>query len=279
MRRGCGALLLAACLALAACATTPDEEPAPEAAAEQAGSEAIAEESAPDAANGNADAHDPWEGFNRPVFAFNDFLARNALEPLGRGWAFVVPEFIRTAISGVYQNVRTPGVMLNNLLQGKPRDAGVDLARFLLNTSIGLAGLMDPALAIGLEPNHEDFGQTFGVWGIPPGPYLVLPLLGPSSPRDAVGRAGDAATTPYGWFIPLWASAAIFAVDTTTEFSFIADDIREERAAAFDWYAAVRNAYVSRRENQVRDRAETPQEAAEEEDELYILDDEMEEQP
>ena len=247
----------------------------------------LAADPAPDpAAGGGASADaapatpDPWEPFNRRVFSVNDFLSRNILEPVGRGFAFVVPEFVRNAISRVFVNVRTPGVMLNNLLQGKPRAAGIDLARFLMNTSIGLGGLLgDPAASIGLEAHDEDFGQTFGVWGIPPGPYLVLPLLGPSSPRDAVGRAGDAATTPYGWFIPLWASAAIFAVDTTTEFSFIADDIREERAAAFDWYAAVRNAYVSRRENQVRDRAETPQEAAEEEDELYILDDEMEEQP
>jgi phospholipid-binding lipoprotein MlaA len=227
----------------------------------------------------DASVWDPWEAANRRIFAVNDFLSRNILEPVGRGFAFVVPEFVRNAISRVYANVRTPGVMLNNLLQGKPREAGIDLARFVLNSSVGLAGLLgDPAASIGLEPNHEDFGQTFGVWGIPPGPYLVLPLLGPSSPRDAVGRAGDAATTPYGWFIPIWASAAIFSLDTTNTFSFIAEDIAEERAAAFDWYAAVRNAYVSRRENQVRDRAEAPEQEAEEE-ELYILDDEEEDQP
>src|SRR5262245_28289613 len=264
-RRGLAATLAAALLLAASSGPVRAEDPAPASAPP------------PDAA---ASTPDPWESFNRPVFAVNDFLSRNVLEPVGRGWAFVVPEFVRNAISRVFVNVRTPGVMLNDLLQGKPREAGIDLARFLLNTSIGLGGLIgDPAAAIGLEPNEEDFGQTFGVWGIPPGPYLVLPLLGPSSPRDAVGRAGDAATTPYGWFIPIWASAAIFTVDTANGFSFIADDITEERAAAFDWYAAVRNAYVSRRENQVRDRAETPEEAAEDEDELYILDDEEEEQP
>src|SRR5262245_3878679 len=243
----------------------------------------LAADPAPDPAAGadaSASTPDPWEPFNRRVFAVNDFLSRNVLEPVGRGFKFVVPEFVRNSRSRVFVNVRTPGVMLQNLVQGKPRDAGVDLARFLLNTSVGLGGLLgDPAASIGLEPHDEDFGQTFGVWGIPPGPYLVLPFLGPSSPRDAVGRAGDAATTPYGWFIPFWASAVIFTVDTTNEFSFIADDIREERASTFDWYAAVRNAYVSRRENQVRDRRETPEQEAEEEDSLYILDDEMEEQP
>jgi len=258
-RRGLAATLAAALLLAASSGPVRAEDPAP------------ASDPPPDAA---ASTPDPWESFNRPVFTFNDFLSRHVLEPVGRGWRFVVPEFVRNAVSRVFVNVRTPGVMLNDLLQGKPRDAGVDLARFLLNTSIGLAGLMDPAASIGLEPNDEDFGQTFGVWGIPTGPYLVLPFLGPSSPRDAVGRAADSATTPYGWFIPIWASAAIFTVDTANGFSFIADDIAEERAAAFDWYAAVRNAHVSRRQAQVEDRIKTPQEKDEEEDDLYLIDDE-----
>jgi len=222
---------------------------------------------------------DPWEPFNRPIFGLNDFLSRHILEPVGRGWAFVVPEFVRDSISRLYVNVRTPAVMVNDLLQGKPREAGIDLARLLLNSSVGLAGLLDPAATIGLEANEEDFGQTFGVWGIPPGPYLVLPFLGPSSPRDTVGRAADAAATGYGWFVPIWAGAAITTVDTANAFSFTADDIAEERAEAFDWYAAVRNAYVSRRENLVQDRAESPQAADEEEDDLYLLDDEEEAQP
>ncbi len=222
---------------------------------------------------------DPWEPFNRRIFAVNDFLSRHILEPVGRGWAFVVPEFVRDSISRLYANVRTPAVMVNDLLQGKPREAGIDLARLVLNSSVGLGGLLDPAAAIGLEPNVEDFGQTFGVWGIPAGPYLVLPFLGPSSPRDTVGRAADAAASGYGWFLPFWASAAITSVDTANGFSFTADEIAEERAQAFDWYAAVRNAYVSRREDLVRDRTESPQAVAEEEDDLYLLDDEAEEQP
>ena len=230
-------------------------------------------------ADATASTPDPWEPFNRRIFTVNDFLSRNILEPVGRGFAFVVPKFVRDSISRLYANVRTPAVMVNDLLQGKPREAGIDLARLVLNSSVGLAGLLDPAAAIGLEANEEDFGQTFGVWGIPPGPYLVLPFIGPSSPRDTVGRAADAAATGYGWFIPIWASAAITTVDISNAFSFTADEIAEERAAAFDWYAAVRNAYVSRRENLVQDRAESPQAAAEEEDDLYLRDDEKEEQP
>jgi phospholipid-binding lipoprotein MlaA len=231
-------------------------------------------------ADASGESYDPWEPFNRPVFAFNDFLSRHVLEPVGRGWKWILPEFVRESISRLYRNVRTPAVMVNDLLQGKPRAAGVDLARFLLNSSVGLAGLMDPAAAIGLEANREDFGQTFGVWGIPAGPYLVLPFLGPSSPRDAVGRAVDSAASGYGWFLPIWASAAITGPDTVNEISFLAEDIAAEREAAFDWYAAVRNAHVSRRERMVRDRAEAPEEDSEEdEDELYLLEEETEEQP
>ena len=259
--RDCAALLAAGLLAAAASGRANAEDPAPPAPATAAD---------PDA----PPADDPWEPFNRPIFSFNDFLSRHVLEPVGRGWNFVVPGFVRDSIARVYVNVRTPAVMVNDLLQGKPRDAGVDLARFLMNSSVGLGGLLDPAAAIGLEPNEEDFGQTFGVWGIPAGPYLVLPLLGPSSPRDAAGRAVDSGAAGWGWFIPIWASAAITTVDTVNSFSFFADDIAEERAAAFDWYAAVRNAHVSRRENLVRDRAESPEQ---DDDDLYLLDAETEE--
>jgi phospholipid-binding lipoprotein MlaA len=234
-----------------------------------------ADPSAADA--GAAEPNDPWEPFNRPVFAFNDFLSEYALEPVGRGWKWLVPGVVRESISRVFQNARTPAVMVNDLLQGKPRAAGVDLARFLMNSSIGLAGILDPAAAVGLESNREDFGQTFGVWGIPPGPYLVLPLLGPSSPRDAVGSAADAASRGWGWFIPIWASASLTGLETFNETSFFAEDLAAEREAAFDWYAAVRNAHVSRRENLVRDRAEASTAEAEDEDDLYLLEEEDDE--
>jgi len=245
---------------------------APPALAEDLASQPVAEASDAPAAPGPSD---PLEPMNRKIFAFNDFLSRFALEPLGRGWAWLVPEGIRDSIGRAYANLRTPIVMVNDLLQGKPRAAGVDLARFVMNSSVGLGGLMDPALSCGLEPNHEDFGQTFGVWGIPAGPYLVLPIFGPSSPRDAVGKVADTAAFAASYFIPFWLSAASSALDTANTFSFIAVDIAEERASSFDWYAAVRNAHVSRRENMVRDRTESPAQEAEEDD-LFLLDDELE---
>lgn len=262
MTRGVSGL---AALALAAALALPPFLPAQ------------AEELAAEPAAADPGPNDPWEGMNRGIFAFNDWLSRHALEPVGRGWAWLVPEFARRSIERAYANLRTPIVLVNNLLQGKPRAAGVDLARFVLNSSVGMAGLLDPALDCGLEPNHEDFGQTFGVWGVPPGPYLMLPILGPSSPRDAGGLVLDTAAFAVSYFIPFWLSAASNAVDYANRFSFIADDIAEERDAAFDWYAAVRNAYVSRRENLVRDRAE-PLESDDEEDDLYLLEDEVEEE-
>lgn len=231
----------------------------------------------------DADANDPWEGFNRPVFAFNDLLARKVLEPVGRGWAWLVPTVARDSIARVYVNVRTPLVMVNDLLQGKPHAAGVDLVRLLMNTTVGIGGLMDPAAACGMPPNDEDFGQTFGVWGIPAGPYLVLPLLGPSSPRDAMGRAAEGAAMPLGYVgLSFWLSfgigAGYRAVDEVNEFSYSYEDIAAERKAAFDWYAAVRNAWVSRREALVRDESTTATPAQEQdEEELYLPDEELDE--
>ena len=223
--------------------------------------------------------HDPWEGFNRPVFEFNDFLARNIIEPAGRGWKWLVPQVARDSLSRFFVNLRTPWVMANDLLQGKPRAAGVDLARLLMNSSVGIGGLLDPAAACGMPPNDEDFGQTLGVWGIPAGPYLVLPFFGPSSPRDAAARAAEGATMPYSYVgLPFWATLSIGTgyrvLDQVNEISFIGPDIAAERESAFDWYAAVRNAYVSRREAEVRDSsgATTPGE----EEELYLPDEEFE---
>ena len=233
----------------------------------------------PDPDPATSDIYDPWEGFNRKIFAFNDFLAVHLLEPAGRGWKWLVPTPARDSITRFYVNIGTPLVMVNDLLQGKPRAAGVDLARLLLNTSVGIGGLLDPAAHCGLPPNDEDFGQTFGVWGIPAGPYLVLPFLGPSSPRDAVGRAADAAALPYAHIgLSIFVTTGIGAVDQVNDFSFTAPDIAAERAAAFDWYAAVRNAYVSHREALVRDQASpaTP-EQVEQDEELYLPDEEFEE--
>ena len=222
----------------------------------------------PDAAE-----HDPWEGLNRKMFVFNDKLDVYALEPAATGWSKVTPLRLRTSISNFFQNLRVPINGVNGLLQGKPVNAASDLGRFTVNTTIGLAGFLDPATSFGLVRHDEDFGQTLGVWGVPGGPYLVLPLFGPSSPRDAAGLAVDALLSPEFYFAPWYVSYPVTGTRVINARSLALETVRDERAAAFDFYAAVRIAYVQYRANQLRDRAAEPEEHDENED-LYNLEEE-----
>ncbi len=212
---------------------------------------------------------DPLERMNRGIFWFNDGLDRYFLEPVAKGWDFVMPDAVQRSLRNVYDNARFPVNFANNVLQVKPNGAASELFRFLINTSVGLGGLFDPATALGLTAHREDFGQTLGRWGVPQGPYLVLPLLGPSNPRDGIGMAVDSAARVYPWFLPLWINAAISAPDVLNRRALRIDEIAAEREAAFDWYVAVRNAYVQYRRNQVHDREEEPEE---DDDDLYYPD-------
>ena len=200
--------------------------------------------------------NDPWEGFNRGVFRFNETVDVYFLRPVAIGWDFVLPDMVQTAIENILGNARFPVTFLNDLLQAKPIAASEDFGRFVLNTSVGIGGIWDPAKQFGLFGNDEDFGQTLGYWGVPPGPYLVLPLLGPSSPRDAVGLAADSATQFYRYFIDWYISSAITATDLVSTRARYIEEIDENRRTALDFYAFQRNAYVSYRENLVNDREE-----------------------
>ena len=131
-------------------------------------------------------AHDPWEPLNRGTFAVNRTLDRATLRPVSKGYKAVVPQFARTGVGNFFSNLRTPLTIINQLLQGKGRAALSDSGRFLLNSTIGLGGLLDPATDVGLERHNEDFGQTLAVWGVPDGPFVVVPLLGPRTLRDAL---------------------------------------------------------------------------------------------
>lgn len=199
--------------------------------------------------------NDPLEGMNRGIFWFNETLDRWFLEPAAHGWDFIVPDFAERAIGRVYDNARFPVVFVNDILQGKSIEAAQDLQRFLLNTTIGAGGLMDVASAIGVAKNDEDFGQTLGFWGVPAGPYLVLPFLGPSSPRDAVGTAADSATQAYRFFVPFWVNLAVSAPNVLNTRASFLEQYAQERRDAIDLYAFRRNLHVKRRENLVRDRA------------------------
>jgi phospholipid-binding lipoprotein MlaA len=215
---------------------------------------------------------DPWEGVNRSIFDFNEGLDRWFLEPVAKGWDFVMPDPVERAIGRFFENLGMPVVFLNDVLQGKPVAAGQDVARFAINTTSGMLGFFDPATDIGLPANDEDFGQTLGVWGVPAGPYLMLPLLGPSSPRDTGGLVADTLTRAgYTWYIPIpmYASTGMYGVSVVNRRSRLLETIAEERKSALDFYAAVRNAHVKSRENRVRDRK--PKEGEGDED-LYYLD-------
>jgi len=205
---------------------------------------------------------------NRGIFRFNEGLDRWVVEPAAKGMDFVLPDPVERAIGKFFDNSSIPIHFANALLQFKPVSAVEDLARFAINSSIGIAGFFDPATHFGLEAHREDFGQTLGAWGVPPGPYLVLPVFGPSNPRDTVGLVADSFSTVYPWFVPIYVPYAIWTGRMLNWRSLNLDEIAAEREAALDYYVAVRNAYMSYRENQVRDQEEDEAD----EDELYYLD-------
>jgi phospholipid-binding lipoprotein MlaA len=217
---------------------------------------------------GDPDPTDPWERMNRGTFRFNEGADRWVVEPIAKGMDFIIPDPAERAIRKFFENSMIPVHFANALLQFKPVAAIEDLTRFVVNTTLGIAGFFDPASHFGLEAHHEDFGQTLGYWGVPAGPYLVLPLLGPSSPRDTVGLLADSAALVYPWFVPIYVSASIGVGRQLNRRSLALDEIAAERAAALDYYVAVRNAFTSYRENLVRDREE--EEA--DDDDLYYLD-------
>lgn len=223
----------------------------------------------------NGGPYDPWERANRRIFAFNDGVDRYFVEPIAIGWDTIVPHPLQLGIRNVFWNLEFPRHFLNDLFQAKPRKAAVDLGRFVINTSFGVGGLFDPArTAFGLEPGGEDFGQTLGVWGMPAGRYLVLPLLGPSNLRDALGLAvQNFALSPERYFIPNYVSYAMSATQLINARALVLETFRAERAAAFDLYAAVRNAYSQYRSNAVRDRSDEPEE---EDEDLYYFDEDDE---
>jgi phospholipid-binding lipoprotein MlaA len=213
---------------------------------------------------------------NRAIFEFNERVDRWVLEPVAKGWDFVVPDPVETGLSNVFQTLRFPIVFGNDVLQAKFGAAAVDVARFVVNATVGVAGFFDPATRMGLAANDEDFGQTLAVLGVPEGPYFVIPLLGPSTVRDTVGRGGDAASAVYTWFVPIWVGFAV-GVDVVNQRAIHLESLAEERRQAFDFYAAARSAYVQNRRARVLDEIaeETPPEDAGQE-ELYHLDEEEE---
>jgi phospholipid-binding lipoprotein MlaA len=256
-RHACTRFVRATALAAAVLAALPStalaaaEEvpPAPDA---QAAAPAEASAPARGAAPAKATNPDPLEKVNRATYAFNDALDRMLARPAAKAYRRVVPEPGRTAISNFVSNLEYPTTVLNSALQGKFKEAGQGTARFVVNATVGVAGLMDPATKMGLPRLDEDFGQTLGKWGVPSGPYLVLPGFGPSTLRDGPSRFVDRYTNGRHYIgngSTEWALLAVDLVDTRAQ--LLAADAALE--SAFDPYALVRNAYLQRREYLVRD--------------------------
>ncbi len=204
---------------------------------------------------GSASADDPIEGFNRGVYAFNDGLDTYALEPASRGWTAITTPDVRNSVDNFFDNLESPGYILNNILQGKPVDAGRETVRFVLNSTVGLLGFFDPAAAwLGIEGRAEDFGQTLGVWGAEDGPYLVVPLFGPSGARD-VTQYPVAYYTNVLTYVALdtLTFGTLTAVNVVNARAQMDDAARFRDDAAIDPYVFTRSAYRQYRQNAVFD--------------------------
>jgi phospholipid-binding lipoprotein MlaA len=192
---------------------------------------------------------DPWEGWNRSVFAFNEVADTYVMRPIAAGYRYITPDFVDTGVSNFFSNLGEPFVVVNDLLQFKLIQALSDTGRFLVNSTIGLVGLFDVASHIGLVKHNEDLGQTFGYWGVDSGPYLMLPFFGPSTVRDASGFATTfvAPVTdldPLGYVddeLTYWSLQGLKYTDIR------ADIIPQEDMISGDRYSFIRNLYLQRR--------------------------------
>jgi len=204
--------------------------------------------------------NDPFEDFNRVMFGFNEFIDMVLLDPLSRMYCDVVPEYARMRIAYALRNLCEPVVFANNLLQGKLEAARVTLGRFVVNSTVGLAGLYDASTDLGLPYRREDLGLTFAFWGVESGPYLVLPLLGPSTARDAWGRLGDYLLDPINWWAFTqkkdaysFARTGVQVLDAKVSNLELMKDLK---ANAIDYYATIRAWYYERRKDLRLERSE-----------------------
>lgn len=215
---------------------------------------ALASAAAETGSSGEEFEDDPFESFNEKMFWFNrEVLDRFLLKPAATAWDFLLPDPVQRGIYNIFDNLAVVRRVVNNTLQAKFTGAGTELARFTINSTIGLVGFFDVARdAFGIQQRDEDTGQTFGLWGMRPGPYLILPFLPPLTIRDGIGYAFDSAMTPYVYFIPWYANAGITATSTVNERSLNLDRFERVAESTIDLYGAVRNAYLQRRAAAIR---------------------------
>jgi len=235
-----GMLLLAALL-ISACAGTPRQA----AVSGPEGADVVAGQAA--SPPPERVINDPWEGWNRKVHRFNNAVDRAVVRPVARGYTRVVPRPLRTGVGNVFSNLGQPFSAVNALLQGKPKRAGQSLARFAINLTLGVGGLLDPASDANLPRGHEDFGQTLAIWGWKRSRYLELPFFGPRTVRDSFGLGGDIAASPLRLIDdkPVrYGLVGLSLVDTRARLLSV-DSLRE---GAVDDYALVRDAWLQRRQ-------------------------------
>jgi phospholipid-binding lipoprotein MlaA len=240
MRQPALALVVAFALLAGGCATPPPADD-PEALAEF------------------RENNDPAEPFNRAMLGAHQAIDRAVLAPVARGYRAVVPQPVRTGIRNVLGNLRTPVILVNDMLQGESRRAGDTLGRFVINSTLGLGGIFDVAATrFGVRGHSEDFGQTFARWGVGEGPYLFIPILGPSNPRDLTGSVADVAADPLTWFgqgaavTAATGSRAGLTVVNTRE--GLLEPLEQLEQSSLDYYAALRSIYRQRRQAEIANR-------------------------
>ena len=197
--------------------------------------------------------YDPWQRFNRKMFWFNRQVDRFVLKPVATVWDKAFPDLVKESFGHAFDNVLMPRRLVNNLLQGNGPGAGRELARFFINTTMGVGGFFEAASEVGLDPRDKDTGQTLGVYGVGPGPYLVLPFLPPLTVRDGIGFGLDAALDPLIYVSPFAASTGRRGGTIVNDRALNLDRFESVEESTLDLYSAVRNAYLSRRQQAIAD--------------------------
>ena len=205
-------------------------------------------------ADGVLEEYDPWESFNEKMFSFNYNMDRYVLKPVAKGYNFVMPDRLQQMIDSGFDNLLVVPRVVNNLLQGRPLGATAELGRFLINSTLGIGGLFDIAKQeFNLQKTRADFGQTLGIWGLGPGPFLVLPFMPPLTVRDGIGTAVDGAMDPLSYVLPfIWTRLGMKVGNTINDRSLNLDLYQGFEETTVDLYSAVRNGYLQRRENMIK---------------------------
>jgi len=214
----------------------------------------------PDAVADFEQINDPLEPMNRVTFDFNLWLDDNVLAPAARVYRYVTPAFFRKRVADLVANLKSPLLFANDVLEGNVSRAGVTLSRFVLNSTFGVAGIMDVATPMGLPAHEADLGTTLAVWGVGEGPYLVLPLFGPSNPRDAAGLAAESFLDPLSYYLAdnhmRWVSTTRFLVGGLSQREEYLDTIEDIKRTSLDYYSALRSLKRQSRDALIRDAKE-----------------------